>query len=436
MLESIIRDRVMEHLESNRLLSECQHGFVPGRSCTTNLLACMEDWTLVLDEGRDVDTIYLDLAKAFDSVPHVRLLKKVEALGVHGQVLTWISDFLTGRRQRVSVNGSLSEWSSVLSGVPQGSVLGPILFVMFINDLPQAVSSLCKMYADDTKVYKPITSAEDGLTLQEDLDRLVDWADRWQLRFNADKCSVLHMGRKKPQCSYTMRKHGGVERTALRESDMERDLGVHVDSTLSFSRHIEIQVNKANRILGLIRRSFEYLDCEAMKLLFTSLVRPHLEFGNIVWSPRLEKDKKLVEGVQRRATKVVGGMKDIPYEQRLARMKLPSMMYRRIRGDLIETFKYTHSMYKIECKGFVNNTDSTTRGHRYKLKKARSNTTLRQTFFSQRVVDRWNGLPSEVVDAPSLNSFKNRLDAHMKDYVYCVEEPPTVVCQRNLEHSQ
>lgn len=93
-------------------------------------------------------------------------------------------------------------------------------------------------------------------------------------------------------------------------------------------------------------------------------------------------------------------------------------------------------MYKIECKGFVNNTDSTTRGHRYKLKKARSNTTLRQTFFSQRVVDRWNGLPSEVVDAPSLNSFKNRLDAHMKDYVYCVEEPPTVVCQRNLEHSQ
>jgi hypothetical protein len=380
-----------------------------------------------LDEGSEVDAVYLDLSKAFDTVPHMRLLQKIEALGVQGEGLAWIRDFLIGRKQRVSVNGVLSEWSSVKSGVPQGSVLGPILFVMFINDLPKAVTNLCQMFADDTKIYSKIDSVDDRTALQDDLDRLVDWADTWQLRFNADKCSVLQMGKNKQSRSYEMRKHGSNERIALNSSDLERDLGVHVDSDLKFSRHVEIQVNKANKILGLIRRSFEYIDCESMKLLFTALVRPHLEFSNAAWSPRLEKDKQLIEGVLRRATKVVGGLRDLDYEQRLARMKMPSMAYRRVRGDLIETYKYTHDLYKIEADLFTLDRESKTRGHAFKLKKPRCNTTLRQNFFAQRVIERWNHLPSSIVEAPTLNAFKNRLDAHMHSYTYSLAEPPTSI---------
>ena len=180
-----------------------------------------------------------------------------------------------------------------------------------------------------------------------------------------------------------MRKHGSSDKVTLENSEIERDLGVQVDKDLRFSQHIETQVNKANRLLGLIRRSYEHLDAESMKLLFVALVWPHLEFGNVVWSPRLEKDKKLVEGVQRRATKIIPGLKDLTYEQRLEKMKLPSMCYRRLRGDLIEVFKYTHNIYKLSDSLLELESRTNTRGHSYKLKKQRCNTTLPALFHTK-----------------------------------------------------
>jgi hypothetical protein len=421
-MESIVRDRVVDHLTVNKLLSDCQHGFIAGRSCTTNLLATLDDWTRILDEGEAVDAVYLDFAKAFDSVPHERLLRKIQALGIQGNALQWIRDFLVGRCQRVSVNGAVSDWAAVRSGVPQGSVLGPVLFVAFINDLPGVVSSLCSMYADDTKVYG---AAKNASELQVDLDRLVDWADTWQMRFNADKCNVLHLGKNNKKQNYDMRKHGSSDRVTLGKSSLERDLGVYVDNDLKFSQHIETQVNKANKLLGLIRRSYEYLDGESMKMLFVALVRPHLEFGNVVWSPRLEKDKHLVESVQRRATKIIPGMKDQTYEERLKHMKLPSLSYRRLRGDLIEVYKYTHGIYKVSNSLLEYEARTNTRGHAYKLKKLRCNSTLRQHFFSFRVTNSWNSLPTAVVEAPSLNSFKNRLDSVLGKHMYSLVVPPT-----------
>jgi len=286
-----------------------------------------------------------------------------------------------GRKQRVRVNGALSEWECVTSGVPQGSVLGPVLFVIFINDLPDVVKNLCCIYADDTKLYGSADTQTGIQALQEDIDNLVDWADKWQLKFNADKCSTLHLGNRNQNWDYQMRKHGSEDRVVLKGSDAERDLGVMVDSELKFSKHVETQVNKANRILGLIRRSFEYMDCETMRVLFISLVRPHLEFANSVWSPRFEKDKQLIEGVLRRATKCVPGFKDMDYEQRLNAMKIPSMSYRRLRGDLIETYKFTHGLYKC-ASPLELCTQSVTRGHQYKLVKHYSRTNLRQHFFA------------------------------------------------------
>ena len=192
---------------------------------------------------------------------------------------------------------------------------------------------------------------------------------------------------------------------------------------MKFSGHIEAQVNKANRLLGLIRRSFVHLDGESMRLLFTALVRPHLEYGNSVWRPHLERDKKLIEGVLRRATRVIPGMKDMSYEQRLEKMRLPSMAYRRVRGDMIEVYKYTHGLYSVRNPLFACDV-SHTRGHPFKLLKPRCQSTLRQCFFSQRVIDRWNRLPREVVTATTVNSFKNRLDKAFKTYMYRIEEPP------------
>ena len=340
----------------------------------------------MLDDNTPVDAIYLDFAKAFDSVPHERLIAKIEACGIKEPVSGWIRDFLVGRRQRVKVNGSLSSWAEVSSGVPQGSVLGPVLFVIFINDMPDVAKNICSMYADDTKLYGPIRNTKDHESLQNDLDKLVEWSNTWQLRFNEDKCKVLQLGNKNMHHKYDMKRKDNT-RVILESSEVEKDLGVHIDKDLKFSKHVEVQVNKANKILGLIRRSYEFLNGETMKMLFIALVRPHLEFANSVWSPRFEKDKILIEGVLRRATRCVPGMKDLNYTERLELLKIPSMSYRRIRGDLIEVFKFMNNMYKTKSPFELNKNGL--RGHNFKLSKKSCNTKLRQDYFSNRVVDTW-----------------------------------------------
>ena len=173
VMESLIRDKLVEHMTEGRHFCDAQHGFVPGRSCMTQLLVTLELWTDWLDKGEALDVIYLDFKKAFDSVPHIRLLQKLKAYGVEGDLLNWIQHFLMERKQRVSVNGILSDWVIVLSGIPQGSVLGPILFVIFINDLPDMVKSTAKIFADDTKIFNRVLNRDDHQQMQADLNYLV-----------------------------------------------------------------------------------------------------------------------------------------------------------------------------------------------------------------------------------------------------------------------
>lgn len=419
IMEAIVRDSIVEHMEANGCVSKCQHGFLAKRSCVSNLLSVLDKWTEFLDEGTPVDVIYLDFAKAFDSVPHERLLVKLESYGITSHVAAWVRDFLTGRRQRVRINDCFSNWSSVTSGVPQGSVLGPVLFVLYINDLPEVVKSLCEMYADDTKVFSPVLTDEQRKKLQGDLDSLVEWADKWQLRFNADKCKVLHLGYGNPEFEYDMKRHASDERVTLGATEVEKDLGVQVDKDLKFATHIESQVNKANKILGLIRRSYQFLDAQSMKLLFSALVRPHLECANTIWFPKFEKDKKLIEGVLQRATRLIPHLKSLDYEERLKRLDIPSMKYRRDRGDMIEVFKHLNGYYTVNQKLLVRDVDSVTRGHEFKLEKRRGKTTLRLHFFGFRVVNAWNALPASVAEAPNLQTFKSRLDALWKDRKFC-----------------
>ena len=161
IMESLVRDAIVEHMMKNGLFSDDQHGFVPGRSCMTQLITCIDRWTELLDNGDPLDVIYLDFKKAFDSVPHQRLLQKLEAYGITGKLHQWLSDFLIGRQQRVVIGQDSSEWTTVKSGIPQGSVLGPVLFVIFINDLPNAINSAVKIFADDTKIYRPVKQQQD-----------------------------------------------------------------------------------------------------------------------------------------------------------------------------------------------------------------------------------------------------------------------------------
>ena len=410
LLESIIRDRLMEFLDARSLLSEDQHGFRSGRSCVTQLLEIIEIWSSMLDEGGSIDVVYLDFRKAFDSVPHQRLLKKAEAYGIRGKLLLWIESFLTGRKQRVIVNGGKSTWADVVSGIPQGSVLGPILFLIFIDDLPDSIEGLVKIFADDTKVFSAIHDEEDSKSLQKDLDSLSEWSDKWQLRFNVSKCGVMYYGNRSEKCTYSM-EEGGVRRD-LGELTEEKDLGVTFDPTLTFSRHVGIIVNKANRILGVIKRSFTYMDADMFNVLYKTLVRPHLEYANCIWNPILHKDVKLIESVQRRATKIVPEMKDLPYSDRLQRLKIPTLAYRRLRGDMIQVFKLMHGFVDVKKEKIFVMADPErgTRGNSLKLQKCHARLRIRENAFSNRVVNSWNKLPDEVVLAKTVNMFKNGVD--------------------------
>ena len=419
LFESLLRKQLINHLQSNNLLSEHQHGFISGRSCTTNLLEVLDEWTQILEEGGSIDVVYMDLMKAFDTVPHHRLLCKLEAYGIQGKVLAWIRSFLIGRRQRVVVSGQKSDWSAVTSGVPQGSVLGPILFLVYVNDLPTCVRSGTKLFADDTKLY--VRSDKPGATekLQEDLEALESWADNSQLRFHPDKCFIMKIGRSCPDSQYVMKK--GSDKIVLAETKVERDLGVLVDSQLAFKDHISQAVAKSNKLLGIIRRSFVHLDEDTIRLLFKGIVRPVLEYGQAVWSPFKLGEQKRLESVQRRATRMIPGIRHLSYSKRLRRLSLPSLSHRRKRGDMIDVYKYLHGHYRTKFDMFCRNSGGRTRGHSMKLGKRYARLDVRKYFFANRVVDMWNGLPEEVVSACSVNAFKNRLDEHWKDLAFDYE---------------
>ena len=217
------------------------------------------------------------------------------------------------------------------SGIPQGSVLGPLLFVIFINDLPTQVKSDLFLFADDTKIFRNIRSEDDRETLQKDINTMLEWANKWQLEFHPDKCVSMSINNKEDQPRmYKMKE------TTLKLVKQEKDIGVVVDEQLKFESHIYEKINKANSMMGLIRRSFIYMDEDMFKKLFKAIVRPHLEYANSVWHPTKIKDITAIENVQRRATKYLPTMKNLSYEEHLQKLGLPTLQYRRLRGDMIE----------------------------------------------------------------------------------------------------
>ena len=338
---------------------------------------------------------------------------KVQSYGITGAVAQWIEDFITERKQKVCVNGELSSWETVTSGVPQGSVLGPLLFVIFINDLTEAVNCGVKLYADDTKIYAVVNSDGDSAQFQQQINALFEWSMTWQLQFHPDKCHILKLGKKQVKTEYTM----GTDENkyTLEESVEEKDLGVIIDGKLTFTSHCDKVVGKANKLLGILRRNFTYINQTNFNFLYKGIIRPIIEYAAPVYSPMLQNDIQKIERIQRRATKMVIGLENESYETRLQQLKLPTLIYRRARGDLIQVYKYLHNINKCPEGMFNLVENSITRGHSLKLKKSKFRLNPRGHFFTQRIINLWNELEEETVSAPSINAFKNRLDKEWEE---------------------
>jgi ribonuclease P/MRP protein subunit RPP40 len=264
IMESVVRDTVTKHLTMNKLIGQSQHGFVKGRSCATTLLEFLEQATAAVDRGEAFDIIYLDFAKAFDKVPHRRLIKKMRAHGISGQLLRWVESWLANRKQRVVLNGKFSSWAKVLSGVPQGSVLGPLLFVIFISDIDEAVTQvdIIKKFADDTKIGQTIATEQNRRNMQQALDNLSTWASRWGMEFYVPKCKVMHLGHNNPHNEYLM------DGQRLETTEEEKDIGVTVTGTLKTSAQCASASKTAQSVLSQISRAFHYRDRHVFMRLY------------------------------------------------------------------------------------------------------------------------------------------------------------------------
>ena len=373
------------------------------------MLCFFEDVTKWIDEGSPVDIIYLAFQKAFDKVPHQRLLLKLKSHGMGEGIIRWIEKWLTDRRQRVVVEGEASNWKSVQSGVPQGSVLGPLLFLIYINDLDDDITSKVLKFADDTKLFRKIKQNGDYEHLQDDLDKLIKWSEKWQMLFNFSKCKCLHTGHRNEDVHYTM---GG---RVLSTTTTEKDLGVIISADMKVSEQCAKAASKGNQMLGLIRRTITYKEKELILPLYKTIVRPHLEYCIQAWRPYHKKDIDILERVQRRATKMIIGLKDHSYEDRLKECRLTTLETRRLRGDQIEVFKILNGFENVDRNTFFSiKKDSRTRGHEVALVKDQCRLDVRKYSFSQRTINEWNRLPADCVGANSVNLFKNKIDKYLR----------------------
>ncbi len=409
LMERIIVDNLLAYLLANNLINKHQHGFLSGKSTETNLLESINDWTISIENKNSQTVAYIDFARAFDSVCHSKLLVKLESYGIKGSVLNCIADFLSHRSHCTRVGQTKSDILNIRSGVVQGSVLGPTLFLLYINDVIDVFTNAVKikLFADDLKLYTSIKSADDQNNLQNNLNKLAEWADNWQLQISNTKCNIANIGCKaiSNNFSYSLNnfKIGVVSEVS--------DLGVIIDSNLKFSNHINKIVSKAHVRANLILRCFHSRNTASLIKAFTTYARPLLEYCSTVWSPFLIKDITSIESVQRRFTKRLPGYYNLTYPQRLHKLQLESLEMRRLRYDLTLTYKIVFGLIHTDLEDlFVRKSSGINlRGHIHKLYLNSSKAPCRLHFFSNRVINIWNNLPIDTTDFSNITRFKRTL---------------------------
>ena len=431
VFERVIRSKMVEYLETNKLLNKNQHGFRKGRNCLSQLLDHYDELLNTVSNSSNADVIYLDYSKAFDKVDHHILLQKLERIGITGKLYRWLECFLTDRVQQVIVDGVSSSFAIVISGVPQGTVLGPLLFIIFVDDMSEVVKhSILKLFADDSKLSKAIRSMLDQILLQEDVNAILLWAKDNNMELNEEKFQLIQHGKishLKPTTSEIYKTSQG---TSLNPTDVVVDLGVTINEGLNWKSHVETTSLKARQFAGWILRTFKSRHKDLMMTLYNSFVRSRLEYCCPLWSPYLVQDITKLESVQRSFTSKIMGLQEMNYWERLRQLRLYSLQRRRERYTIIHLWKvykglspndldltfYEHQRLGPQCK-------------RPKINGSAHTDTLKFNSFVSRGPALFNIIPKDVkcvkTDNPNCDEaqrFKNSLDKFLKKFP---DTPPT-----------
>ena len=434
VMERIVRDEIM--MRCSHLIDSRQHGFLKNKSCSTQLVEFCDSLHLSLNSNIRSDVIYFDFAKAFDSVNHDLILEKLKSVySINGLLLSFIANYLKNRNQSVVIGGYLSGQLPVLSGVPQGSILGPTLFVMFLNDIVTVISPDTKilMYADDTKIWRQINCEYDHITLQKDIDSLFDWAIVNKMNFHPSKTKVLMVSKYKPPLVDILpfiQYHYKMGNNILEYVNSQKDLGVVMNNTLNFTEQASALYCKANQKFGLLKRTCHFVkDMNKRRVLYISLVRSIFEHCPIVWRPSANTAINKLESIQKRALKWIKNNAAISYSGNdllyYTHCKQLNILPIKFRFDFHD-MKFFHSVvYRYSClelPPYIQNFNGRTRLRSSHLDEScfvsniipRGNTTstTKRGFFHSffyRAHLMWNLLPRNLRQTPRPSEFKNLL---------------------------
>ena len=425
MFERVIYNSLFNYFQSNRLLTPSQFGFLPGDSCIAQLLSIIHEIQTAFDENPTVDVrgVFLDLSKAFDKVWHDGIIFRLKAYGVEGELLSLLKNYLENREQRVVLNGQTSEWRKIMSGIPQGSVLGPLLFLIYINDLPDGINSLYKIFADDTSLFSKVYDIHKSASnLNDDLEKISYWAYQWKMQFNPDPNKQANevIFSRITNSNNLSHPHIKFNNNNISKCPHQKHLGIVLDSKLNFSAHVDQKIKKCNRMIGLIRRLSINLPRNALLIIYKSFVRPHLDYGDILYhKPNNENFQNKLEKVHDRAClAITGAIQGTSRIKLYDELGLHSLIKRRWCNKLIFFYKIVNGLlpdYLYSCLDFPSQINYSLRSVSTSvIKPPMSRTKSFKNTFSPYFINEWNNLTVEIRNSKSVSAFKKLIKCKKK----------------------
>lgn len=409
LLEHIIYSNLIIFLEENNFFHNSQHGFRKHYSCETQLLLFTNDLFSASDTGSIIDCIFLDFQKAFDTVSHRLLLLKLSMLNIDSNTLRWIECFLSNRTQHVTANDHDSRNCSVISGVPQGSVLGPLLFLIYINDLPSSITSTIRLFADDCVIYRIITNSHDSSLLQSDLDNITSWCSLWSMKLNIGKCKIMRISRGSTDCTSPVY---SISNFLLSSVNTYKYLGVHIDNNLTWNNHVSYVINNANRTLGFLRRNFSLAPVSLKLLLYKTLVRSKLEYASSIWDPHSCSLVNALEAIQNRSARfiVANYSRTASISSIKNSLDLPTLSNRRKQARLCLFHKIFFMNPEIKGTLFSSPSYVSSRiDHNFKVHVPLCHTNIYFHSYVPKTSSEWNHLPASIASNPDHASFKTAI---------------------------